>query len=113
MKQYSLIRYVKNKTVAEGFNPTTLEYYNFSGQEKIFKNQTDLLFHDLLWNSYFLWWHAVGETEQKGFGVDLEPLIKDFLRVFTNISKNLGNLYDFPFNSKTVFLKMLIEVFLD
>ena len=45
MKEYSLIRYVKNKFVIEGFNLTTLEYYNFSGQEKIFKNQTSLLFH--------------------------------------------------------------------
>jgi len=52
------------------------------------------------------------EKLQKGL-VDSGTLIKDFLRVFTNMSQNLGNLYDFRFNFKTIFLKMLIEVFLD
>jgi len=44
---------------------------------------------------------------------DFRALIKKFLRVLTNASQNLENLYDFSFNFKTIFLKMLIEVFLD
>jgi len=49
------------------------------------------------------------QSEEPGF----RALIKNFLRVLTNASQNLENLYDFSFNFKTIFLKMLIEVFLD
>jgi len=49
----------------------------------------------------------------KAFWTKRETIIKYSLTVCTDQLLNLGNRYDFPFNSKTVSLKMLIEVFLD